>query len=636
MPAPRSRLGSAFEALEDRSLPSVFGVPWADPGHLTLSFVPDGTATPTGPSNLFQTMSSAGKTSAWESEILRAFQTWAVNANINIGLVADGGQPLGTVGAVQGDPRFGDVRISAAPIVSEEAAEATPFSWTGTTYSGDVTFSSALSFGIGDSASAFDVYTVALHEAGHVFGLDHSTAPDSAMHGDYGYRTGLGAGDIANLQALYGARTPDKYEGTKGNNTIATAVNLPGAAPIANLYAADADLTTNGEVDFFKFNASSTSATVSLQVQGSSLLEARVSVYSQTGQLVATGAATDPFNNNVTLHLSGLKGGGYYVKVESATSDVFGVGAYHLAVQTAALNVPPPPKAPSITDGHTNDVLGKATDLTNLQNQNLDARFNVVYRGAIEDATDTDFYKIQAPQVASGATENLNVIAWRTDGTVDPRVHVYDAHGKPVAFDVLANADGVMSVVVPNVTAGANYFVQVSAGTAGQTGGYFLGVDFNGLALPPVQEIDNGQLDPTATTATNTLTVTGGLYQFSLYAEPLATGAGAVTLTITDSAGNEVFVLNAASGDPAVTGAAYLLDGTYTLTYTYGAVNGQTAAPIRYHLALLALSDGVGTYAPTLPPTNTTPTNTTTTNTAPTTTLTAPATNLWLGKWYFF
>ena len=54
MKKPTYRLGSGFEALEDRSLPSIYGVPWPDPEHLTLSFVPDGTQTPFGPSTLFQ------------------------------------------------------------------------------------------------------------------------------------------------------------------------------------------------------------------------------------------------------------------------------------------------------------------------------------------------------------------------------------------------------------------------------------------------------------------------------------------------------------------------------------------------------------------------------------------------------
>src|SRR3954447_9453823 len=105
---PAPRLGSAFETLEDRSLPTTLGVPWADPEHLTLSFAADNTQTPLGASTLSQLLSSAGTSAAWKTEILRAFQTWAANGNINIGLVGDGGQALGAVGSVQGDARFGD------------------------------------------------------------------------------------------------------------------------------------------------------------------------------------------------------------------------------------------------------------------------------------------------------------------------------------------------------------------------------------------------------------------------------------------------------------------------------------------------------------------------------------------------
>src|SRR5437763_15878338 len=114
MKKPARSLGAAFECLEDRSLPTTFGIPWADPGHLTLSFTPDNTPTPLGPSTLQKTLAATGTTAAWEREVLRAFESWASVANINVGVVRDGGQPLGTVGAVQGDGRFGDIRVAAA------------------------------------------------------------------------------------------------------------------------------------------------------------------------------------------------------------------------------------------------------------------------------------------------------------------------------------------------------------------------------------------------------------------------------------------------------------------------------------------------------------------------------------------
>lgn len=667
MPRPCPRLGSALEQLEDRALPApLFGIPWPDPGHMTLSFVPDGTLTPTGPSNLFATMASAGPPSVWEGEMLRAFQAWAVNANINISLVADGGEPLGTVGAVQGDPRFGDIRIAASNIVSDEAAEASPFSWSGTTYAGDVTFDSAVPFTIGNTPNAYDIFSVAIHEAGHVFSLDHSTAPGSVMNEEYSYHTGLAASDIANLQALYGTRTPDAFEGKKGDDTIATAAKLQQTPGVPGQFQANADLTTMSDVDVYSFNAQSSTAAIRLQAQGLSLLEARVTVYDSAGNVLMTGAASSVFNNDVTLQLSGLKNGStYYVQIQRATADVFGIGAYQLTVNTKPISAPPPPSSTQpAANPHPNNTLQTALALINPQTSST-AQFDVAYQSSIQSATETDFYQIKTSKTFRNATINLNVLVWATDGNLDPAIHVFDAKKNPVAFEVLANQQGLMSIVIPNAASNSMYYIEVSSRSG--YGGYFLAADFNNLPLPPVQEIDNGQLSSSVTTTTNAITVEGGLYQFNLYAQTLTAGAGAVTLTITNSNGNVLLVLTAVAGDPALTQSVYLMAGTYTLTYTYSTVSGQPAASIRYHLGLWELSDGVGTYAPMIAPTTTTttttaaapmtsPTSSTTTSSAPpatptttttmmaapmttttsSTTLTAPPPTLWLGTWYFF
>jgi hypothetical protein len=107
----RTRL--TLEELEDRTQPSMFGVAWPNPGHLTLSFVPDGTAVDGSSNNLFQTLNGVASTKTWETEILRAVQNWAVNSNITIAVVPDSGDPLGAPGLLQGDPRFGDIRVAA-------------------------------------------------------------------------------------------------------------------------------------------------------------------------------------------------------------------------------------------------------------------------------------------------------------------------------------------------------------------------------------------------------------------------------------------------------------------------------------------------------------------------------------------
>src|SRR4051794_6916313 len=106
----RSRL--ALTRLETRTNPAIWGNPWPDAAHLTLSFAPDGTAVADRTSSLFAALDAVAPRSLWQREILRAFQTWAVTANINLSLAGDGGQSFGVTGSPQGDARFGDVRLA--------------------------------------------------------------------------------------------------------------------------------------------------------------------------------------------------------------------------------------------------------------------------------------------------------------------------------------------------------------------------------------------------------------------------------------------------------------------------------------------------------------------------------------------
>src|SRR4051812_37567830 len=108
----------ALEQLEDRATPA-FGVAWPDPAHVTLSFAPDGTGVNGVPSNLSQLLGQVDD-AAWKREALRAYQTWAAVANVNVSLAADGGQPLGATGSSQGDARFGDIRLAAVPLAAAD------------------------------------------------------------------------------------------------------------------------------------------------------------------------------------------------------------------------------------------------------------------------------------------------------------------------------------------------------------------------------------------------------------------------------------------------------------------------------------------------------------------------------------
>src|SRR5215831_12167044 len=144
----------AVEQLEDRCVPATWGNPWPDAAHLTLSFAPDGTAVGSRTSELFSTLNAIAPTAVWEGEILRAFQTWAVQANINIGIVADDGEAFGSAGRPQGDPRFGDIRLAAYPQAQDELATASPFEPTAGTWAGDIKLNTSYQFSIGGPAAS--------------------------------------------------------------------------------------------------------------------------------------------------------------------------------------------------------------------------------------------------------------------------------------------------------------------------------------------------------------------------------------------------------------------------------------------------------------------------------------------------
>src|SRR4051812_24948585 len=137
------------ETLEDRTVPATWGNPWPDAMHLTVSFAPDGTPIAGLTSNLFQSLNARMPTAAWETVILRALQTWAVNANINLGVVADQGQAFGGAGLPQSDPRFGDIRIGGLSLSKDVMAFTNPFDFTGSTWSGDIRLNTAYQFGQG-------------------------------------------------------------------------------------------------------------------------------------------------------------------------------------------------------------------------------------------------------------------------------------------------------------------------------------------------------------------------------------------------------------------------------------------------------------------------------------------------------
>jgi hypothetical protein len=134
------------------------------------------------------------------SEIERAFREWAKYAKVSF--VAGGSALTARTIAIQfargyhgdGYPFDGLGGVLAhtfypAPPNAEPLA-------------GDMHFDADETWRIGLDT---DLFTVALHEAGHALGLGHSDRPGTVMYPYYRFATGLTADDIAGIRALYGA-----------------------------------------------------------------------------------------------------------------------------------------------------------------------------------------------------------------------------------------------------------------------------------------------------------------------------------------------------------------------------------------------------------------------------------------------
>jgi matrixin len=590
---PRSNRLSV-EQLEDRRLPSVFGMPWADADRLSVSFAADGTGLDGSSSALFQTFNATMSTNDWKREILRAFQTWAVQTNINIGLVADGGQAFGVLGALQADSRFGDFRIGAK-VLPEHLAINMPFSPLSGTRAGDITFNTAQLFGIGDP-TRYDLYTVALNEVANAMGLMDSDDPSSALYGNFdGRKYGLTATDIAAIRSLYGGeRLADANEGIAGNNTFATATALaPGMM--------SGDITTLSDADVFQFIVPDGATVVTLRVQtgGISLLAPKLTIYDSTQTAVATGSTTDPLTGQVVLELNTLvPGQTYYAKVESGVQSVFGIGAYRLRLHIGAASTLPnetPNNVVSygdlLNDAHTDDTLATAVVFSQTYaqvGQSVDYR----WQGKISDAGDADYYRLTSPTPPTGKTSNLVAMVWAQNANdLNPKLSVYDADGNLVAAEVLVNDAGTYTVQVKNAAVNATYYLKVEAAstTAHNTGDYFVVTDFR---------TDSTALDTAASATLNATTLeafkTLDNYEAQMFhlAIPATTTTvrTAIRLTVYNSTNQVVFSMISKDGE-AATANIVLAAGKYTFRIEAGAINNQALPSITFTLKSLRVSD---------------------------------------------
>jgi hypothetical protein len=598
----------SLDRLEDRTTPVVWNNPWPDPDHLTLSFAPDGTDVRGAPSQLFGELASLGTTN-WQTEVLRAFQTWAAHANINISLTVDNAiTSFGAAGPIQGNPLHGDIRIGATELNPAQLAVSTPFDlfggWTGTVF-----LNTLAEFATSGEPVAIDLYTVLLQEAGHVLGLGNSPRQDSAMFTEYlGPRVGLRTMDVVHIQSLYGARDPDRFEGWRGNDSLATATRLSFVTSVSQVqgigsttarapYVASGDVTTLGDADVYAIRVpwGLRAFTVSLRTSGVSLLTARLSVLDARGRVVGSVTAADPRTGDLTVNVNGAASNGlYFVKVEGVDETVFAIGAYRVAVGTAAAGAAAALKPSDLID---DDRWGNRSPVfLGNQREGSDLRWDFTHRASINSPADTDTYHVRTKRDTPGT---LVVAVWGLEvGRLDPVVAVYDRSFRPVPACVLTDNEGTYTLQVEDAKPNSTYYVRVASDApriAANRGSYFLGVDFRDQPVE-FQSLVAARLTAVEPDVSAVMTVSQSqLFHFALsVTSDNKRVESAAQLIVLDEEGREVYTLFAAAGK-AVSGDVLLAAGRYTLLLTGGARDPRMAMPnLDIRLDGLVRSDPIG------------------------------------------
>ena len=159
---------------------STFGSAWPDARSLSVSFPSDQADIGHYDNSLRQVFDQVADRREWQEATLRAFQTWAVKANLNIGLVADRGDDFGTTGLASNDPRFGEFRL-ARFLKRESSPMQRPSNRGAGTWSGDILLNTQVNYFLGkwfdgvlpavpaanEKGPAVELFSVMLHEAGN-------------------------------------------------------------------------------------------------------------------------------------------------------------------------------------------------------------------------------------------------------------------------------------------------------------------------------------------------------------------------------------------------------------------------------------------------------------------------------------
>jgi len=626
-----------LELLEDRlPLDGDDGVLVGSDAYLTLSFAPDNTDIAGHANTLFSKFDEVANTSVWQEAIRRAFQAWAVHTNADVGLVTDGGQPFGTSGSPRRDSRFGDVRIGAAPLSPDIYAMSVPVSTELTgTWVGDIIFNSDALFEDVD-----DIFHVALHESGNVFGLSDNTDPLSPLFSPgIPQASSPTPGDIADLQERFGQRaddtneTEDDDDGATRNDTLATATELKlvelddlseGSAP-SIVYG---DIANTSDADFFQIRVPSDyvgPATFTVRTEGISLLTPFVTIYDSDSQLLIQGNSTSTTGDTLVVGVDDVGSSTeFYIEIGTNRRDEFGTGGYSLVatfdadlqVEQAAIDNVADGRFRFLeqeqiadffedddfdddplfgNDAHRNDDPASATALETSPGFVEFTRYEAI--ASIADGTDVDFYQVQSPDVPDGDPNVMAVSVRSIDiGGLVPAVTVLDNQGNAVPFVTLVNGGGDLLIQSTDMADESQYLIRIEAADGDgifAAGNYELDVVFGNQATE-LESFATGSLTAGEPYQTQAFFVaTTQLFHLALDVGPVPPGTPetAVVAIIVDGEHQEVHRVAAAPGETRSAKSVLLGPGTYGVQIVAVTQHGSPIPDLTYTFLGLAVSD---------------------------------------------
>ena len=603
-------------------------LPWSSPERLTISFAPDGTRISNYQSNLFDAFKNLLTADQLETQILSAFQQWSNNSAINIGYQSDSGLQFGISGPVQGDSRVGDIRVGAIPMGGDVFAVAIKHdSVVAGTWAGDLIFNSNKIF-----ANIGEFYSVALHEAGHILGLEHSTNPAAAMF-PRRLNNKLVAADVLELQRRYGFRRLDENDiGNKNNNDfnnstrIKNSGSLMGRVPLI-VYG---DLHRKTDVDYFDLpplHGYTGPIKFELVTAGISLTRAKLNIYNESEQLIQTVSGSGFRGSRISVTIpQAVEGETYFARVEAADQTQFSIGSYAIKATLEANVQASPALVESVLVGKysrlkQSDVQGiflnpqqfffQAELLLNDSFANAENLVKAVPKfedgqqfqaiGSLSYFDDRDFYRVVAPaQIRSNNTMTV-VLNTMEAARVVPRLTVFDSNRVFLPSNVLVNGNGQLTIQVANVVPNQTYFVRVTADLIGDrfdSGNYQFSVRFDQVRQT-LETLGQGTLSsasPETRRNYHSLYVAETqMFHLALSANQSSPRSMAqVWVTIYDPLGRPVFRTLTVPGQTRTAKSIILRPGSYTIFTSLASAANAPLTTLSYTLSGIGITDPIG------------------------------------------